>query len=137
MVQGTAVTPNDYAAPRPGKSGSRPFDPPAFATGSIWPRSLFLGTLASSDAKIWPNSKMASTKSSGFDAAVARFRAFLKANNYSENIVWVMPEDILLTGKRFLYVRVPIPADNERRIRRMYDEGMTQAEAYSWVRSAE
>src|SRR5438034_7244207 len=45
---------------------------------------------------------------------------------YSENIVWVMPEDILLTGKRFLYVRVPIPADNERRIRRMYDEGMTQ-----------
>src|SRR2546430_9399600 len=24
------------------------------------------------------------------------------------------------------YVRVPIPADNERRIRRMYDEGMTQ-----------
>src|SRR2546430_17558616 len=69
---------------------------------------------------------MASTKSPGFDAAVARFRAFLKANNYSENIVWVMPEDILLTGKRFLYVRVPIPADNERRIRRMYDEGMTQ-----------
>ena len=68
---------------------------------------------------------------------MARFRAFLKANNYSENIVWVMPEDILLTGKRFLYVRVPIPADNERRIRRMYDEGMTQAEAYSWVRSAE
>src|SRR5438034_10592241 len=45
---------------------------------------------------------------------------------YSENIVWVMPEDILLTGKRFLYVRVPITADNERRIRRMYDEGMTQ-----------
>jgi hypothetical protein len=61
-----------------------------------------------------------------FDGALARFRAFLKRNNYSENVVWVMPEDILLTGKRFLYVRVPIPAENERRIRRMYDDGVTQ-----------
>ena len=61
-----------------------------------------------------------------FDGALARFRAFLKQNNYSENVVWVMPEDILLTGKRFLYVRVPIPAENERRIRRMYDDGVEQ-----------
>ena len=61
-----------------------------------------------------------------FDSAVARFRAFLKLNNYSENVVWVMPEDILLTGKRFLYVRVPIPAENEERIRRMYDDGVAQ-----------
>jgi hypothetical protein len=49
-----------------------------------------------------------------FDGAQARFRAFLKQNNYSENVIWVMSEDILLTGKRFLYVRVPIPAENER-----------------------
>ena len=48
-----------------------------------------------------------------FDGALTRFRAFLKQNNYAENVVWVMPEDILLTGKRFLYVRVPIPAENE------------------------
>jgi hypothetical protein len=27
-----------------------------------------------------------------------------------------MPEDILLTGKRFLYVRVPIPAENDERL---------------------
>ena len=61
-----------------------------------------------------------------FDSAVARFRAFLKLNNYSENVIWVMPEDILPTGKRFLYVRVPIPAENEERIRRMYDDGVAQ-----------
>jgi len=61
-----------------------------------------------------------------FDGALARFRAFLKQNNHSENVAWVMPEDILLTGKRFLYVRVPIPAENERRIRRMYDDGAAQ-----------
>jgi hypothetical protein len=61
-----------------------------------------------------------------FDGALERFRAFLRQNNYAENIVWVMPEDILLTGKPFLYVRLPIPAENERRIRRMYDDGVAQ-----------
>jgi hypothetical protein len=59
-----------------------------------------------------------------FDAAVARFQRFLSANNYSEKIVWVMPEDVLTTGKRFIYVRVPIPAGNEVKSRRMYDEGL-------------
>lgn len=61
-----------------------------------------------------------------FDAAVARFRAFLELNSYCGNIVCVTPEDVLVTGKRFIYVRVPIPADNESKIRRMYDEGVTQ-----------
>jgi hypothetical protein len=70
--------------------------------------------------------KMQSATLPDFDGALARFRAFLKQNNYSENVVWVMAEDILLTGKRFLYVRVPIPAENERMIRRMYDDGVTQ-----------
>jgi len=70
--------------------------------------------------------KMRSPTLPDFDGALARFRAFLKQNNYPENVVWVMPEDILLTGKRFIYVRVPIPAENEERIRRMYDDGVTQ-----------
>lgn len=70
--------------------------------------------------------KMPSATLPDFDGALARFRAFLKQNNYSENIVWVMPEDIVLTGKRLLYVRVPIPAENERRIRRIYDDGVAQ-----------
>jgi hypothetical protein len=60
--------------------------------------------------------KMRSFTLPDFDGALARFRAFLQQNNYSENVVWVMPEDILLTGKRSLYVRVPIPAENEKRI---------------------
>jgi hypothetical protein len=70
--------------------------------------------------------KMRSATLPDFDGALARFRAFLIQNNYSENVVWVMPEDILLTGKRFLYVRVRIPAENERLIRRMYDDGAAQ-----------
>jgi hypothetical protein len=70
--------------------------------------------------------KMRSATLPDFDGALARFRAFLIQNNYSENVVWVMPEDMLLTGKRFLYVRVRIPAENERLIRRMYDDGAAQ-----------
>jgi len=70
--------------------------------------------------------KMGSATLPDFDAALERFRAFLQLNNYSENVVWVTPEDILLTGKRFLYVRVPIPDENEERIRRAYEDGMSQ-----------
>ena len=61
-----------------------------------------------------------------FGGAVARFQQFLKANNYSEKIVWVMPEEVLTTGKRFIYVRVPIPAINEMKARRMYEEGVAE-----------
>jgi hypothetical protein len=59
-----------------------------------------------------------------FDAAVARFQQFLSANNYSEKIVWVTQENVLTTGKRFIYVRVPIPPSNEVMARRMYDQGL-------------
>jgi len=59
-----------------------------------------------------------------FGAAVGRFQQFLRANNYSGNLVWVMPEEVLTTGKRFIYVRVPIPAINEMKARRMYEEGV-------------
>lgn len=59
-----------------------------------------------------------------FDAAVARFQQFLRANNFSEEILWVMPEDVLMTGERFIYIRVPIPAINELKARRVYEEGV-------------
>lgn len=61
-----------------------------------------------------------------FDAAVERFQQFLRANNYSEKIVWVMPENVLTTGKRFIYVCVPVPAINEVKARRAYDEGLAE-----------
>jgi len=59
-----------------------------------------------------------------FQSAVARFRAFLRQNKYPENIVWLMPEDVLLSGKRFLYVRVPVSSANEVKARKIYDDGL-------------
>jgi hypothetical protein len=59
-----------------------------------------------------------------FDETVARFQGFLGKNQYSENILWLTPEDVLLSGRRFVYVRVPIPAANEINARKIYDEGV-------------
>src|SRR5262249_48039194 len=55
-----------------------------------------------------------------------RFSEFLKLNSHSGNIVWVTPDDVLLTGNRVLFVREPIPSDNENKIRQMYEEGVKQ-----------
>lgn len=59
-----------------------------------------------------------------FDATVERFQDFLGQNQYPENILWLTPEDVLLSGKRSVYVRVPIPAANEMKARKMYDDGV-------------
>lgn len=61
---------------------------------------------------------------SAFGATVVRFQKFLRQNKYPENIIWLMPEDILLSCKRFLYVRVPVPETNETIARNIYDEGV-------------
>lgn len=61
-----------------------------------------------------------------FGAAVERFQEFLRANDYSTKILWVMPQDVLVTGKRFIYVRVPIPSINELKARQMYEEGVAE-----------
>lgn len=34
------------------------------------------------------------------------------------------PEDVILSRKRFVYVRVPIPAANEMKAHKMYDDGV-------------
>jgi hypothetical protein len=59
-----------------------------------------------------------------FGTTAARFTKFLEQNKYPTKIAWLMPEDVLLSGKRSLYVRVPIPATNETNARNIYDEAV-------------
>jgi hypothetical protein len=59
-----------------------------------------------------------------FGTITARFTTFLDQNKYPTKIVWLMPEDVLFSAKRFLYVRVPIPAANETKARKIYDEAV-------------
>lgn len=56
-----------------------------------------------------------------FDEAVTRFQRFLADNGYAREIVWVEPEDVLLTGTRKIYVRLRVPADRQNQAREMYE----------------
>lgn len=59
-----------------------------------------------------------------FGTTVARFQELLGQNGYPENILWLTSDDVLLSEKRFVYVRVPVPAANEMKARKMYDDGV-------------
>jgi hypothetical protein len=49
-----------------------------------------------------------------FEDALTKFRGLLKANHYSGDIVWVQPDDVLLTGKRTVYVRASVVKAREK-----------------------
>src|SRR5437588_9538989 len=55
-----------------------------------------------------------------FDKACAAFRGFLSSHGYCDNIVWIMPDDVLLTGKPFLYLRVSSSPCSERHCRELF-----------------
>jgi hypothetical protein len=59
-----------------------------------------------------------------FSLTLERFRQLLAQNKSPENIIWIMPEDVLLTGKPFIYIRVPVPTTNGMQARRTFDEGL-------------
>jgi hypothetical protein len=59
-----------------------------------------------------------------FEDAVTKFQDFLRANGYPGEVVWVQPDDVLLTGKRLVYVRVSVPNAREKIARQIYEEGM-------------
>ena len=61
-------------------------------------------------------------KTASFDEAVEQFGKFLAENDYSREISWIWPEDLLLTGRRFVYVRMPLPEESTRKAMRVYEE---------------
>jgi hypothetical protein len=59
-----------------------------------------------------------------FEEAVVKFQEFLRANHYSGEISWVQPDDVLLTGKKLVYVRVSSEEARRKMARKTYEEGM-------------
>jgi hypothetical protein len=57
---------------------------------------------------------------SSFDESLVKFRQFLNKNDYPQKVVWVTPQDILLSGGRLIYVKVPVPETNEKHTRQMF-----------------
>jgi len=60
---------------------------------------------------------------SGFEAGVKKFQECLRANRSPERILWIQPEDILLTGKRLFYVKILAPESRELAARQVYEIG--------------
>jgi hypothetical protein len=61
-----------------------------------------------------------------FEAAENRYRRFLVENGYPPQIIWVRSQNVVFPGKRFVYVKFPIPAENLARARETYESGITQ-----------
>jgi hypothetical protein len=47
--------------------------------------------------------------SASFEESCARFREFLAGNGYSRDFVWITAEDVLLSTRGLLYVKLPNP----------------------------
>jgi hypothetical protein len=60
-----------------------------------------------------------------FEEAVARFKGFLRQNGYSANLIWVEPSDLLLSGRRIIYVKLPVSAGNLNSARTRFATGMS------------
>ena len=61
-----------------------------------------------------------------FDEAVVRFQKFLTQQSRPSKLVWLEPRDILLSGTRVVYVKLPTPGGREKQARKLYDYGLTQ-----------
>lgn len=60
-----------------------------------------------------------------FEEAVAGFEGFLCQNGYSANLIWVEPSDLVLSGRREIYVKLPVSAENLTRARKRFAAGMS------------
>jgi hypothetical protein len=67
-----------------------------------------------------------SEEKASFEEALTEFRGLLGRSRYSGEIVWVMPDDVLLTGRRIVYVRVPPAEENFAIARQTYEKGMAR-----------
>jgi hypothetical protein len=55
-----------------------------------------------------------------------KFCRFLGKNGYPEKVVWVTARDILLSGRRLFYVKVPVPDSNENGVRQLFEAGASE-----------
>ncbi len=69
---------------------------------------------------------MSITEPQTFEEAVSRFEEFLRKNGYSPTLMWVEPADLVLPGRRAIYVRVPVPSRNLEQARKRFVSGMTK-----------
>jgi len=69
---------------------------------------------------------------SSFEEECSRFRQFLSADGYPDQIIWVTPEDVLVAGVRRFYVKLPVPAKNLEYARELFERATRQQSGVSF-----
>jgi hypothetical protein len=68
---------------------------------------------------------MRTPEPSTFEEAVANFETLLREKGYVANLIWVEPRDLILSGRRSIYVRLPVSATNLDCVRERFTSGMS------------
>jgi hypothetical protein len=61
-----------------------------------------------------------------FQEALAEFHQFLARNGHPQEVIWVKPDDVILTGGPLLYVRVQASRGNEESARQLFESGISR-----------
>jgi hypothetical protein len=61
-----------------------------------------------------------------FDEALARFRIFLNDCDFPRENLWIGPSDVVMIGKKTLYVKLPVSDSDSVGARRRYELGAAQ-----------
>jgi hypothetical protein len=61
-----------------------------------------------------------------FDASLTKYRKFLGKNGYSPNTVWITPHDVLVCDRPLVYVKMPVPEENEESAQRLFEFGISE-----------
>jgi hypothetical protein len=61
-----------------------------------------------------------------FETAISQFKVLLGKCQYAKSILWVTPRDVILPGRRLVYIKIPVPTSNETEARKTYQEGIAQ-----------
>lgn len=59
-----------------------------------------------------------------FDESVLKFKSFAEQHGWSPNLIWVRPDDVVFDSQGQLFVRVPVPVENERVARTTFENGI-------------
>ena len=70
--------------------------------------------------------------SASFEDSFAEFRQFLSANGYADQVIWLTPDDVILTGRRLVYLRVQSARTNEESARRLFQLGISKQTGVLW-----
>jgi hypothetical protein len=67
-----------------------------------------------------------------FEESYVRFRGFLAENGYSREPVWITRKDVLLSERRLLYVKIPLPNSNREHARVIFETAMNRYSGVSF-----